>query len=237
VPTILRFVGTSLNFFPLIQRRTSQYLGMKVLITAGPTVEPIDPVRYLSNHSSGKMGYAIATAAVDEGFEVILVTGPTDIDLPDGVTMISVRTALEMEAAVKDYLPSCDAGVFTAAVSDYRVAEYSDQKMKKVVGQETLTLELVKNPDILAGARDYFDGVLIGFAAETEQVVENAREKLQRKRVDVIVANDVSREDIGFGSDENQVSLVYADDVVELDLMSKDEVGIQIVGVLQELQQ
>ena len=209
---------------------------MKMLITAGPTVEPIDPVRYLSNHSSGKMGYAIADAAVQEEVdEVILISGPTALDIPSGVTFIGIQTAKELEEAVREYLPQCDVGVFTAAVSDFRVKAVASQKIKKQEGEDEMTLHLVKNPDILGQARTYFDGLLIGFAAETENVLDNAKAKLVRKGCDLIVANDVSRDDIGFGADENQVTLVYKDDVVALDQMSKEDLGLQIVFAAKEL--
>lgn len=180
---------------------------MRFLITAGPTREPIDPVRYLSNRSSGKMGYAIAAAAVARGHEVILISGPVSIPAPDGATLIRVETAQQMYDAVATAIPEADAAVFCAAVADYRVAEIAEEKIKKT--GDTLTLTLVKNPDILGSARSVFGftGLLVGFAAETEKLAEHALDKLRRKGCDLLVANDVSRSDIAFDRDENEVEL------------------------------
>lgn len=184
---------------------------MTILITAGPTREPIDPVRYLSNKSSGKMGYALAKAAAKAGHRVILISGPTCLDVPDHVDFSHVDSAAEMYEAVKHWLPQADIAIFAAAVADYRPAVVHSQKIKK--NNHTITLELVKNPDILGSARQTFDykGVLVGFAAETENLEINARAKLQKKGCDLIVANDVSRKDIGFDSQDNEVLLVFPD--------------------------
>ncbi len=184
---------------------------MTILITAGPTREAIDPVRYISNKSSGKMGYALAESAAAMGHRVILVSGPTSLDIPDGVDYIPVESAQEMFHAVEDYIQKVQIAIFAAAVADYRPASVPEQKIKKHT--DTLTLELVKNPDILGSARSHFNysGTLVGFAAETENLENNARLKLQRKRCDLIVANDVSRKDIGFDVQENEVLLVFPD--------------------------
>jgi phosphopantothenoylcysteine synthetase/decarboxylase len=184
---------------------------MRFLITAGPTREPIDPVRYLSNRSSGKMGYALAAAALARGHEVSLVSGPVSIPAPEGVALVRVETAREMYDAVADLIKAADAAIFCAAVADYRVAEVAGEKIKKT--GETLTLTLVKNPDILGSARSAFGfgGVLVGFAAETENLADHALEKLRRKGCDLLVANDVSRADIAFDRDENEVELFYRD--------------------------
>lgn len=184
---------------------------MHFLITAGPTREPIDPVRYLSNRSSGKMGYALASAALASGHEVTLVSGPVSIPAPEGATVVRVETASEMYEAVRETIAACDAAIFCAAVADYRVAEVAGEKIKKT--GETLTLTLVKNPDILGSARSAFGfgGVLVGFAAETENLADHALEKLRRKGCDLLVANDVSRADIAFDRDENEVELFYRD--------------------------
>ena len=181
------------------------------LITAGPTHEPLDPVRYLTNRSSGKMGYALAGAAAHEGHRVTLISGPCALEVPLGVDFLPVETAAEMYDAVSRYIGKSQIAIFAAAVADYRPVSVPDQKIKKI--GDTLTLELIKNPDILGSAREVFGyrGTLIGFAAETENVEENARGKLQRKGCDFVVANDVSREDIGFDSSQNEVSIVYAD--------------------------
>ncbi|MGB6222166.1 phosphopantothenoylcysteine decarboxylase [Haloferula sp.] len=182
---------------------------MNVLITAGPTREPLDPVRYLTNRSSGKMGYALASAFAEAGHQVLLISGPTKLDIPDGVDLIPVESAAEMFSAVEHHIGRMDTAVFAAAVADYRPASISEQKIKK--HGDTLTLELVRNPDILGSARGKFSftGVLVGFAAETENLETNAREKLHRKGCDLVIANDVSQPGIGFDSDRNQILLVY----------------------------
>jgi len=184
---------------------------MTILITAGPTREAIDPVRFLSNRSSGKMGYAMAEAAAETGHRVILISGPTQLDIPDRVDYIPVESAAEMYEAVEHWIGKAEIAIFAAAVADYRPASVPEQKMKK--NDDTMTLELVKNPDILGSARNKFRyrGVLVGFAAETENLEDNARGKLQRKGCDLIVANDVSRKDIGFDTHENEVLLVFPD--------------------------
>lgn len=182
---------------------------MTILITAGPTREAIDPVRYLTNRSSGKMGYALAKAAAEQGHRVILVSGPTRLDVPDMVDYIPVETAEEMYRAVERHIGKADIAIFAAAVADYRPAVVPGHKIKKT--GETMTIELVRNPDILGSVRDVFGyrGALIGFAAETEDVEENARGKLARKGCDLVIANDVSRRDIGFDSNENEVLFVF----------------------------
>lgn len=184
---------------------------MTILITAGPTREAIDPVRFLSNRSSGKMGYAMAEAAAEAGHRVILISGPTQLDIPDRVDYIPVESAAEMYEAVEHWIGKAEIAIFAAAVADYRPASVPEQKIKK--NDDTMTLELVKNPDILGSARNKFNyrGVLVGFAAETENLEDNARGKLQRKGCDLIVANDVSRKDIGFDTHENEVLLVFPD--------------------------
>lgn len=196
---------------------------MRILITAGPTREPIDPVRYLTNRSSGKMGYALAEAARDAGHEVVLITGPVRLEAPEGVEVIPAWTAAEMFAAVGGRIGECDTAIFAAAVADYTPAEVSKQKIKKS-GEDTMTLELVKTGDILGSARDEFEfgGLLVGFAAETENVRDNAIGKMQRKGCDFLVANDVSREDIGFDGDQNEV-VVYAKDGSETPLPKGDK--------------
>jgi len=188
---------------------------MRFLITAGPTREPIDPVRYLSNRSSGKMGYALAAAALARGHEVVLVSGPVSISAPDGATLVRVETAQQMYDAVAAAIPGADAAIFCAAVADYRVAEVAGEKIKKT--GETLTLTLVKNPDLLGRARSVFGftGLLVGFAAETDDVQENAAAKLAAKRVDLMVGNDVRSEDSGFEVDTNRAVLLDADGGVE----------------------
>lgn len=206
---------------------------MQVLITAGPTREPIDPVRFLTNRSSGKMGYALAHAFAHEGHRVLLISGPTELDVPAGVDFLPVQTAADMHAAVMRYLPKQDIAVFAAAVADYTPATVAAQKIKK--SGESLTLELVRTPDILGSARDAFAGTLVGFAAETEHLLENAREKLTRKRCDLIIANDVSKPGIGFDSDRNEVVLVYPDRSVPLPADDKAHLAIHLAEAILAL--
>ena len=207
---------------------------MKLLITAGPTREPIDPVRYLTNRSSGKMGYAIADAAAHAGHSVLLISGPTSLDVPVGVDFIPVETAADMFAAVATYLPRMDAAVFAAAVADFTPASPSAQKIKK--SDDSLSLDLVKTKDILGSAREPlgFTGFLVGFAAETENVESNARLKLVAKGCDLIVANDVSRNDIGFDPHENEALLVFPDRTELFPKAPKHDLAIRIVSMLGE---
>lgn len=182
---------------------------MRLLITAGPTREPIDPVRFLSNRSSGRMGYALAEAARSAGHEVLLISGPVTIPSPSGVQFIQIETAREMYEAVRTHLPGCTAAIFSAAVADYRPAQAAAQKIKKTA--TTLTLELERTEDILGSVRSIFGftGFLVGFAAETENLISHAQDKLQRKGCDLIIANDVSQSGIGFDSTENEVTLCF----------------------------
>lgn len=207
---------------------------MKILITAGPTREPIDPVRYLTNRSSGKMGYEIANAATHAGHRVLLVSGPTSLDVPEGVDFIPVETAAEMYDAVANYLPHMDAAIFAAAVADYTPAAPADRKIKK--SGDSLSLELVKTKDILGSARDGmgFTGFLVGFAAETENLEANARLKLEKKGCDLVIANDVSRSDIGFDSHENEALLVLPDRTENFPKAPKHDLAIRIVDMLGE---
>lgn len=185
--------------------------GLRFLITAGPTQEALDPVRYLSNHSSGKMGFALASAAQALGAQVTLVAGPVHLPTPAGVERINVLSANEMLAACQAHQAQSDLFIACAAVADYRMATPAEQKIKKT-SAETLTLELIKNPDILATlAASSPRPFCIGFAAETQQVLEYAQQKLIRKNLDAIVANDVSDPSIGFGSDQNRVTLLWQD--------------------------
>lgn len=182
--------------------------GKRVLVSAGGTLEPIDPVRYIANRSSGKMGYALANAANARGAQVTLVTTKSDLPVPRGIQVEKVVTAAEMEAVLLKHFPTADITIMAAAVADYRVAQISSQKIKKK--NETWELKLLKNPDILKhlGQIKRADQYLVGFAAETDELLKNATDKLFAKNVDLLVANDVSRSDIGFGADENQVLLL-----------------------------
>jgi len=202
--------------------------GKRVLITAGPTREKIDPVRYISNHSTGKMGYALAEAARDRGADVVLITGPTALPKPAGVAIVSVESVQEMFDAVMERLPWADIVIKSAAVSDYRPKAVSPHKMKKQEGDLVLALE--KAPDILQtiGQRKTTQYV-VGFAAETQELIRHAREKLERKHVDMIVANDVLAEGAGMGTDTNIVTILTRDGtMIQLDKMSKREVADQI---------
>ena len=181
--------------------------GETVLVTAGPTQEPLDPVRYLSNRSSGKMGYALAAAAAERGARVILVSGPVTLAPPSNVELIPVRTAIEMRKAVMDHLEQATIIIKAAAVADYHRANPPQQKVKKTAAR--LSLELDPTPDILAEAgRKKGDRLLVGFAAETQNLIDEARRKLESKNCDMVVANLVSEKGIGFESDENEVTLV-----------------------------
>lgn len=207
--------------------------GMHVLVTAGPTEEPIDPVRFITNRSSGKMGYAVAEAAAARGAKVTLVSGPVALDAPAGVDRVPVRTACEMLESASDPFERCDIAVFTAAVADMRPAAPVDHKLKKSSSDDADLLsriELVENPDILAtlAARKRDDQIVVGFAAETDDVVANAQRKLASKHADFIVANRVG-EGVAFGTDDNQATLVLADGSLDLPLMSKRELADRIL--------
>jgi phosphopantothenoylcysteine synthetase/decarboxylase len=207
---------------------------MKILITAGPTREAIDPVRFLTNRSSGKMGYAIADAAAHAGHQVLLVSGPTNLDVPAGVDFIPVESAAEMYEVVARYLPKMGAAFFAAAVADFTPAEISPQKLKK--SGEKMILELVRTQDILGSARASigFEGFLVGFAAETENLEANARMKLENKGCDLVVANDVSRTDIGFDSEENEALLIYKDRSEVFQKAPKHDLAMYLVSMLGE---
>jgi phosphopantothenoylcysteine synthetase/decarboxylase len=202
---------------------------MKFLITAGPTREAIDPVRYLTNRSSGRMGYALAGAARHEGHEVLLISGPTTLDVPAGVDFIPVESARQMYEAVRDTVKGVDVAILCAAVADYCPVACAEHKIKK--SAERIVLELERTPDILGSMRSEFgfNGKLVGFAAETRNVVEYARDKLLRKQCDLIVANDVSQPGIGFDSSENAVVLVYPDREEYLERDTKEHIALHII--------
>jgi phosphopantothenoylcysteine decarboxylase / phosphopantothenate---cysteine ligase len=209
--------------------------GQTVLVTAGPTCEDLDPVRYLTNRSSGKMGHAVAEAAARRGARVILVSGPTSLEAPAAVERISIRTAEEMYRAVQENFSQSSIAIFAAAVADYRPVQSFDQKIKR--DKQPLTLSLEATPDILASvAKNKGDRLVVGFAAETERVAENARKKLIAKNADMIVANDVTAEGAGFDHDTNIVTL-FARDGRDLPLprMSKSEVAQRILDEVVRL--
>jgi phosphopantothenoylcysteine decarboxylase/phosphopantothenate--cysteine ligase len=207
---------------------------MRVLVTAGPTREPLDPVRYLTNRSSGKMGYALARAFAQAGHPVLLISGPTSIPIPEDVDFLPVETAADMHTAVSRHIGRMDVAVFAAAVADYTPANVAEQKLKKT--GESFTLELVRTPDILGGVRaNGFAGTLVGFAAETENLEANAREKLAKKGCDLVIANDVSQPGIGFDSDRNEVLMVYPDRTEALPADEKEHLAIHLVEAILAL--
>jgi phosphopantothenoylcysteine decarboxylase/phosphopantothenate--cysteine ligase len=207
--------------------------GEVVLVTAGPTREKIDPVRYLTNRSSGRMGYAIAEAALRRGARVLLVSGPTAIAAPGAAELASVETADEMRAAVLKLLPESTAVIMTAAVADFRPKTTTAQKIKR---KGEILLELEPTPDILAEVvRRKTKQIVVGFAAETENVLDNARKKLAAKSLDAIVANDVSREGVGFDSERNAVTIISQSEIVEVPETSKTEVAHRVLDQVVKL--
>lgn len=209
------------------------FAGAHVVITAGPTREPIDPVRYLTNHSSGKQGYAMARAAVELGARVTLISGPVSEPSPPGVTLVPVVSAREMLQASMNASSDCDLFIAVAAVADYRPESPAAQKIKKTADAAVLQLNLVENPDIVAAVAALPDGpVVVGFAAETHDAMTHARSKLARKGLDAIVVNDVSRQDIGFGSDENAATLIWADGELNIPKQNKTALSRTILRQL-----
>ena len=210
--------------------------GLKLLVTAAGTREPIDPVRYIGNRSSGKMGYAIAEAAARLGAEVTLISGPSALQPPAGVEFFGVESAREMRQLVQERFPACDIVIKAAAVADYRVKNVSDQKIKKNDAELTLVLE--KNPDILKelGEMKQPHQTLVGFAAETQNLLQYAKGKLEKKNLDMIVANDVSKPQAGFNVDTNLIKLLKRDgSIEELPLMSKKELAYIILDRVMKL--
>lgn len=204
---------------------------LNIMITAGPTREALDPVRYISNHSSGKMGYAVAAAAAKRGANVTLISGPVNLATPAGVTRIDVNSALEMEAAVMAQISQQDIFIASAAVADYRAANIAAEKIKKQGGDDNVTLQLVKNPDIVAGvaALKVQRPFVVGFAAETQNVEEYARQKRGRKNLDLICANDVAQAGQGFNSDTNALHLFWQEGEKVLPLSDKTLLGQQLI--------
>lgn len=204
--------------------------GKTLVVTAGPTREAIDPVRYLSNHSSGKMGYALATAAIEAGARTVLISGPTNLQPPPQAELIRVVSADEMFAAAMEAADGCDIFIAAAAVADFRPAKVASQKLKKA-GQDTMLLELTRNPDIVAAvAKLSPKPYTVGFAAETENLLDNAQAKQRSKNLDLVVANDISNSRIGFDSDENAVTLVSTGGTESLDQRSKTQLARDLVA-------
>ncbi len=218
LPEVQAIIDRIIELIPPV----GDFSGLTVLVTAGGTREPIDPVRYISNRSSGKMGYSLAGAAFKRGARVILVTTPTSLTPPPGVDIVRVETAREMHEAVINRYAEADVVIKAAAVADYRPRLMAEQKIKKE--GDTLTLELEKNPDILLDlGNNKMEGVtLVGFAAETENLIENAREKVKKKNLDLLVANDITLPGAGFGTDTNIAKLIHPDGSIKnLQLMDK----------------
>jgi len=211
--------------------RSGDLAGKHIVVTAGGTQEPIDPVRYIGNRSSGKMGYALAEAARDRGAKVTLITAPTSLPEPAGVDVVKVNTAQEMRQAVENVAPQADALVMAAAVADYRPTKAAKDKIKK--GEAGLTLELECTPDILGSVKGNF--IKVGFAAESSNLVENAKQKLKQKGLDFIVANDITASDSGFGTDTNQVTIIdHEGKIDDLPLLPKREVAERVLDRVVE---
>lgn len=216
-------------------QNTSDLAGQSVVITAGPTREAIDPVRYLSNYSSGKMGFALAAAAAKAGASVTLVAGPCQLATPAHVTRVDVVSALDMQQAVSEHIDHCDIFIGCAAVADFRPVQVAQQKMKKQQGHDHMAIELVKNPDILAWvATQSPTPFTVGFAAETNEVAKYARDKLERKGIQLIVANDVSDATIGFNSDNNAVTVYWPEGEKAFATSTKESLAENLVTLIAE---
>jgi len=207
--------------------------GKRVIITAGPTREAVDPVRYISNHSSGKMGYALAGACRDQGAEVLLISGPCQLDCPGSVERINVVSALDMHKTVMTQLEQgCDIFIASAAVADYRPLHLADKKIKKT-GQADMSIALCQNPDIVASVASTPDKpYTVGFAAETHDLLQYAKGKLQKKNLDMIIANDVSNPTIGFNSEQNEVYVITDHEQIKLEQQSKSKLSGKIVNLI-----
>ena len=214
---------------------SSSLNGKRILITAGPTVEPIDPVRYLTNNSSGKMGYALAEIAYLAGAEVYLISGPVNLKSFEGVNLFNINTADEMLLEVKNLINEIDIFIGCAAVADFKPIDFNTSKIKKNEDDE-ISLKLTKNPDILKYASDHMeDKIVIGFSAETDNVIENAKIKLLKKNLNMIICNDVSDKTIGFDSNDNEVHLITHDDVIKLSKTTKLKIAKQIIKSIESL--
>lgn len=214
-------------------KSTNDLSGKKVLVTAGPTIVPIDPVRILTNRSSGKMGYSIAEEARDRGAEVVLISGPTSLKKPNGIKVIDIKTNEDMFTTIKNEFKDADIIIKSAAVADYKAKNYSSEKIKKT--GDDLNLIFERDRDILKSLGDIKkDQILVGFAAESSNLIKNAKSKLERKNLDYIVANDISKTETGFASDENKVVIISkSGKEVYLDKMSKREVAKNIFDIIK----
>ena len=207
--------------------------GRKILITAGPTQEPIDPVRFITNRSSGKMGYSLVEAALESGANVTLISGPVNIEPPSNCNFVSIKTAEEMYDAVMHHISGMDVYIGTAAVSDYSPAKASDSKIKKDGSSSPMVLELKENQDILKSVSELEQRpYVVGFAAETNDLIKNAEKKLSNKNLDLIIANDVSNKDIGFDSDDNEVTLITEKEKHLIERQNKRKVSKKIIDFI-----
>ena len=207
--------------------------GKKILITAGPTQEPIDPVRFITNRSSGKMGYSLVEAALESGANVTLISGPVNIEPPSNCNFVSIKTAKEMYDAVMHHISGMDVYIGTAAVSDYSPAKASDSKIKKDGSNSPMVLELKENEDILKSVSELDQRpYVVGFAAETNDLIKNAEKKLSNKNLDLIIANDVSNKEIGFDSDDNEVTLITEKDKYLIERQNKRKVSKKIIDFI-----
>ncbi len=209
--------------------------GKNVMITAGPTQEALDPVRYLTNKSSGKQGYALAAAAIEAGAKVTLVSGPTNLEPVPRADVINVISAQDMYDAVMENVDDCDIFIAVAAVADFKPNVQSDQKIKKVIGENVLSIELIENPDIVASVAGLDNKpYTVGFAAETQDLINYAKGKLQRKNLDLIIANDVSDQSIGFNSDNNATTVISRTSETTLPSMSKSTLSRKLISIIAE---
>ena len=210
-------------------------LGKSILITAGPTQEPIDPVRFITNRSSGKMGYSLAEAAIESGAKVTLISGPVNLKPPTNCNLVEIKTAKEMYESVMHHIKGMDVYIGTAAVSDYSPAHINESKLKKDKSNAAMTLELKENQDILKSVSELNDRpYVVGFAAETEDLIENAEKKLKNKKLDLIVANDVSDKEIGFDSDQNEVTLITHKGKELIQRQNKKKISKKIIDFISK---
>ena len=210
-------------------------LGKSILITAGPTQEPIDPVRFITNRSSGKMGYSLAEAAIESGAKVTLISGPVNLEPPTNCNLVEIKTAKEMYESVMHHIKGMDVYIGTAAVSDYSPAHINESKLKKDGSNAAMTLELKENQDILKSVSELNERpYVVGFAAETEDLIENAEKKLKNKKLDLIVANDVSDKEIGFDSDQNEVTLITHKGKELIQRQNKKKISKKIIDFISK---
>ena len=215
--------------------KAGHLINKNILITAGPTQEPIDPVRYITNRSSGKMGYSLAEASLESGANVTLISGPVNIDAPEGAHLVKVKTADEMYESVMHHVKNTDIFISSAAIADYKPENFSKDKIKKTDKNSEISIEMIKNKDILKSVSEISNKpYLVGFAAETNDLISNAKLKLKNKKLDLIIANDVSGKDIGFDSEENEVTLINSDSEFFIKRESKKKVASKIIKFISE---